>query len=63
MQKHSRRSSQADDNCDNDGNWVFITEAKSYGHICQIMIQGFFLTDPPKKLKYVKPRLGVSTLT
>ena len=23
----------------------------------------FFLTGPPKKIKYVKPRLGVSTLT
>ena len=26
-------------------------------------IQGGFFNSPPKKLKYVKPRLGVSTLT
>ena len=48
-----------------------------YAHMCEyadvdagenlihiIHIQGVFLTAlPPKKLKYVKPRLGESTLT
>ena len=28
-----------------------------------LFIQGGFFNWPPKKLKYVKPRLGVSTLT
>ena len=43
---------------------MLIADEKLCYEILQKVLQGgLFNCPPPKKLKYVKPRLGVSTLT